>query len=89
MQRGGNSTWRLQSRSQCSVAVKRHHDQGNSYERKHLIGAGLQFQRISISYTIPYIFQIEIEIEDRGFDREFCDAASDILPVCFFLFSRG
>jgi hypothetical protein len=25
--------------------VKRHHDQGNSYEGKHLIGAGLQFQR--------------------------------------------
>jgi hypothetical protein len=28
--------------SQCSIAVKRHHDQGNSYKRKHLIGAGLQ-----------------------------------------------
>ncbi|KAL6065673.1 hypothetical protein STEG23_028034, partial [Scotinomys teguina] len=23
--------------SQCSIAVKRHHDQGNSYERRHLI----------------------------------------------------
>jgi hypothetical protein len=24
--------------------VKRHHDQSNSYKRKHLIGAGLQFR---------------------------------------------
>ena len=30
-----------------SIAVKRHHDQGNSYKRKHLIGAGLEFQRFS------------------------------------------
>jgi hypothetical protein len=28
-----------------SIAVKKHHDQGSSYEGKHLIGAGLQFQR--------------------------------------------
>ena len=27
-----------------SIAVKRHHDHGNSYKRKHLIGAGLQFR---------------------------------------------
>jgi hypothetical protein len=27
--------------------MKRHHDQGNSAKRKHLIGAGLQFQRFS------------------------------------------
>ena len=26
-----------------STAVKRHHGHGNSYKRKHLIGAGLQF----------------------------------------------
>ena len=25
-------------RNHCPIAVKRHHDQGNSYERKHLIG---------------------------------------------------
>jgi hypothetical protein len=30
-----------------SVAVKRHHYHGNSYKGKHLIGAGLQFQRFS------------------------------------------
>ena len=30
-----------------SIAVKKHHDQGNSYKDKHLIGAGLQFQRFS------------------------------------------
>ena len=30
------------------TAVKRHHDQGNSYNGKHLIGASLQFQRFSL-----------------------------------------
>lgn len=30
--------------SQCSVAVKRYHDQDNSHNKKHLIG-GLQVQR--------------------------------------------
>ena len=29
------------------IAVKRHHDQGNTYKGKQLIGAGLQFQRFS------------------------------------------
>jgi hypothetical protein len=29
------------------IAVNGHHDQGNSYKRKHLIGTGLQFQRLS------------------------------------------
>jgi hypothetical protein len=29
------------------IAVKRHHDQGNSYKGKYLIGAGLQFQMYS------------------------------------------
>ena len=33
--------------TQGFVAVKRHHDQGNCYKGKHLIGAGLQFQRFS------------------------------------------
>jgi hypothetical protein len=30
-----------------SIAVNRHHDQGNSYKGQHLIGAGLQVQRFS------------------------------------------
>jgi len=30
-----------------SIAVKSHRDQGNSYKGKHLIGIGLQFQRLS------------------------------------------
>jgi len=30
-----------------SFAMKRHHDQGNFYKGKHLIGAGLQFQKFS------------------------------------------
>jgi hypothetical protein len=29
------------------MTMKKHHDQGNSYKGKHLIGAGLQFQRFS------------------------------------------
>ena len=29
------------------IALERHHDQSNSYKGKHLIGAGLQFQRFS------------------------------------------
>jgi hypothetical protein len=29
------------------IAAKRHHDQGNTYKRQHLIGAGLQVQRFS------------------------------------------
>ena len=29
------------------IAVKRHHDYSNSYNEKHVIGAGLQFQRFS------------------------------------------
>lgn len=32
----------------CPVSVKRRHDQGKSYKRKHLIGACLQFQRFSL-----------------------------------------
>jgi hypothetical protein len=32
--------------NQCSIAVKKHCDQGNSYKRKHLIGAGLQLQKL-------------------------------------------
>jgi hypothetical protein len=30
-----------------SIAVKRHHDQSNSYEEQHLPGAGLQVQSFS------------------------------------------
>jgi len=30
-----------------SITVKRHHDHSNSYKGKHLIGAGLKFQRCS------------------------------------------
>lgn len=29
------------------VAMKRYHDQGKSYQSKHLVGADLQFQRLS------------------------------------------
>jgi hypothetical protein len=30
-----------------SIAVNRHHDQGNSYKGQHLFGAGLQVQKFS------------------------------------------
>jgi hypothetical protein len=40
LQGGGKSV-------RISIAVKRHHDRANSYKGKHLIGAGLQFQRVS------------------------------------------
>jgi hypothetical protein len=30
-----------------TVAVKRHHDQGNAYKKQHLTGDGLQVQRFS------------------------------------------
>jgi hypothetical protein len=33
-----------------SIAVKRHHDQGHSYIRKHFGGAGLQFQSLVYYY---------------------------------------
>jgi hypothetical protein len=38
-----------------SIAVKWHHDQGNSYKGQHLVGAGLQVQRFSpLSSTWEY-----------------------------------
>ena len=37
--------------SQCSIAVKRHHHRGNSYNGKQLIGAGLQFRGLTHSHT--------------------------------------
>jgi hypothetical protein len=33
--------------SQGFTAVNRHHDQGKSYKKQHLLGAGLQVQRFS------------------------------------------
>jgi hypothetical protein len=36
----------LRCLSNCFIAVKRHHDQGNSYKREHLIGACIEFQRL-------------------------------------------
>jgi hypothetical protein len=32
--------------SGCSIVVKRHHDQGNSHERKHLIGCWLMVSEV-------------------------------------------
>jgi hypothetical protein len=34
------------------IAVKRHHDQGNSYKIKHLTGTGLQFRGLVHYYHV-------------------------------------
>ena len=46
------------------IAVKRHHDQGNSYKGKHLIGAGLQFQRLSpfSSWQKAWLLEKELRV---------------------------
>ena len=49
------STWKIPQKkrlkvivlARVSIAVKRHHDQGNSYKGQHLIWAGLQILRSS------------------------------------------
>jgi hypothetical protein len=38
---------RLSDMVRVSMVVKKHHDHRSSYKSKHLIGAGLQFQRFS------------------------------------------
>jgi hypothetical protein len=40
-----NSVWLFCLR--VSIAVKKHHYQGNSYKGQHLVGTGLQVQRFS------------------------------------------
>lgn len=40
--------WKDQCLSYSSIAVKGHHDQGNSYKKEHLVGAWLQLQRASL-----------------------------------------
>jgi hypothetical protein len=39
------------------IVVKRHHNQGNSPKEKHLIEAGLQFQRFSSLSTLKEALQ--------------------------------
>jgi hypothetical protein len=36
----------LHALSQCSIAVKRHHDHGNSYKGRHLIGGLLMVSEV-------------------------------------------
>ena len=40
-----------ESLSHCYTAVKRHHDQDNAYERKHLIGTCLQFPLVHYHHS--------------------------------------
>lgn len=44
---GYESLYIAQCLSPCPITMKSHHDQGKSQERNHLIGACLQFQRLS------------------------------------------
>jgi hypothetical protein len=51
-ERGGKITVRISEKvirclSLGFIAVKRHHDQGNSYRGSHFIGAALKFQMLS------------------------------------------
>jgi hypothetical protein len=39
------------------MAVKSHHDQGNSYKGNHLIGTGLQFKGLVIIVTVAETWQ--------------------------------
>jgi hypothetical protein len=51
------------------IAVNRHCDQGNSYKRKHLIGAGFWFQRFSLLslWWENVSVQTDMELEDPNF----------------------
>jgi hypothetical protein len=63
------------------IAVKRHHDQGNSYKGKHLIGAGLQFQRFSpLSSRWEAMAEMVVEKELRVLHLDMQAAEGDCVP---------
>ena len=53
--------------SQYYIAMRRHYDPGNSYKRKHLIGACLQFQKIGFLHKWNKPIQTEIRVEKGRF----------------------
>jgi hypothetical protein len=55
--------------------VNRHHDQGNSCERKHLIGAGLQFQRFRQTWGLSSTSWF------KGSSRRLSSAGNRCLPL--------
>jgi hypothetical protein len=50
-----------------SIAVKRHHDQGNSYNGQHLIRASLQIQRFSPLVSWQEAWQLPGRQEELSF----------------------
>lgn len=53
--------------SQYYIAMRRHYDPGNSYKRKHLIGACLQFQKIGFLHRWNKPIQTELRVEKGRF----------------------
>ena len=53
--------------SQYYIAMRRHYDPGNSYKRKHLIGACLQFQKIGFLHKWNKPIQTELRVEKGRF----------------------
>ena len=53
--------------SQYYIAMRRHYDHGNSYKRKHLIGACLQFQKIGFLHRWNKPIQTELRVEKGRF----------------------
>ena len=53
--------------SQYYTAMRRHYDPGNSYKRKHLIGACLQFQKIGFLHRWNKPIQTELRVEKGRF----------------------
>jgi hypothetical protein len=55
-----------QTKKKSFIAVTRYHDHGNSYKGNHLIGAGLQFQKLSplSSWRDNGSMQPDMELEE-------------------------
>ena len=77
--------------ARVSTAVRRHRDHGNSYKEKHLVGAGLQFQRFSPLSSRREAWQHAGRQNDAGegaesstFDEPAAGSESDTGPVLSF-----
>ena len=56
--KGMENTKKAKPLTKSFIAVKRHHDQGNSYKGKYLIDDGLQFQRFSTEFLVSLETQL-------------------------------
>jgi hypothetical protein len=56
--------------------VKKHHEQGNSYKREHLTGAGLEFQRLSswgtqVDMVLEKLLRVlHLDLQTAGRERD-------------------